>query len=469
MKNWIKSVSICVFFLTSTVLWADDSGGSLAERSKKVFIIPIEQSTRNPNPRSFDKVIFRSLFTFMSIIPSLDVPDTDQLEKFFWMSPILFRWDRVSTESAPQQILSADYIVYGDYELNKADKTKVGVTLAIWSKESNKTIFTQKYNTTTDIDVFDTIDQMLADIVRGVLHVDFSLARIRFELNCGKGTYDIFINNRKVDTYKDDSYNRSLSVLGKQTYHVMVRRKEDGRIVADKTALLKQGETLDITYIANGDAIIQPVAFAPYGTQYTYIFDGKPINPGSRITNLQALKPHSLVVSNDSQELICFTNFQIADQATVSITPEDRFPGAFHMKAFVLGSTFGGLSAEYFLTRYLYLSAGVGFSAYTSQVMQKTLFNIPIFVESGYYIYGDLSREWRAGVGAQTSITLYLPPDSFEALDPDALTGKNNRNYSFSAGGFIFGEWNFITLKTALLLDIGNGSVFFSPSVGVRF
>jgi hypothetical protein len=56
--------------------WCDSNANSSlpVRQASKFYILPIENIT-SENSNSFQLVVFRSIYNFMRIIPSLDVPD----------------------------------------------------------------------------------------------------------------------------------------------------------------------------------------------------------------------------------------------------------------------------------------------------------------------------------------------------------------------------------------------------------
>lgn len=60
------------------------------------------------------------------------------------------------------------------------------ITIGVWSKSDNKNISRKSYGSATDEDIFECIDL--------ILKIDFTLARIDFDVKAGSGKYEIYIN-----------------------------------------------------------------------------------------------------------------------------------------------------------------------------------------------------------------------------------------------------------------------------------
>lgn len=446
MKKIIFLLSVFLTAFISGLTWAEDAA---VKQASKFYIIPIE-NIKNSKPNSFQLVVFKSIHSFMRIIPTLDVPDDKLMNDLFWLAPALERWDRISADHAPKEVNAADYILYGDYEIKQKDPEKVVIKIGVWSKAENKNVFTKSYTTGTDIEIFDTIDMILKNVIEGVLKIDYTLAKIDFDIKTGAEKYDIYINNKHIDTADKKDYQKGLSVLAGQTYAVKVVRSRDGKTVIAAAKTLAAKETLPVSYFANGSVVIDPVSYGERGRSFTYTVDGKTAYENQFISNMNALSSHSIKVVDQNSNLIYQGPFNVMDDATTHVYSEQKWGGAFHVKAFMGNTSFAGLGVEYFPWRYFWLEAGGGFSVWNSQ------YEIAPYIDAGYYLYGDMQKDFRAGLGLSAAYYQYLPAASF------------GRPYNYSAGIFAVGEWNWITLKLGLDYDFGAGQIFPVLSIGFK-
>ena len=346
-----------IFF--SGPAWSDALTNSTLpiKQASKFYILPIED-TKSSKSNSFQLVVFRSIYNFMRIIPSLDVPDDKLMNDLFWLSPVLAKWERIKAETAPKVVYDADYILYGDYDLIQKNPEKVTIKIGVWSKSENKNIFSRSYVTTTDIDIFDSIDMILKNVIEDVLKIDYSLARIDFDVKAGAGKYDIYINNKFIDTANKQDYRKSMSVLGGQSYTISVIRAQDGKTVYNTARVLGPKENFGVTYFATGNVIIDPVSYGISGRKYSYFVDGSPAYENEEFTNMNALSNHTLTVLDQNSNIIYKSPFNVLDGATTHVSPSEKWGGPIHVRAYFLGSSFGGLGVEYFPWRYLWLEAG---------------------------------------------------------------------------------------------------------------
>lgn len=419
------------------------------KQAPKFYILPIE-NIKSSKPNSFQLVVFKSIYSFMRIIPTLDVPDDKFMNDLFWLGPALERWERISADHAPKEALGADYILYGDYEIKQKNPERVLIKIGVWSKTDNKNVFTKSYETSTDVEIFDSIDLILKNVIEGVLKIDYSLAKIDFDIKTGAENYSIFINNKLIDTANKKDYQKGMSVLGGQTYAVKIIRTRDGKTVYSASKTLGPKETLPVSYFAAGSVIIDPVRYGERGRIFTYTVDGKPVHENEFISNMNALSNHSIKVIDQNSNLIYQSPFSVMDDATTHVVSEQMWGGPFHIKGYFGNTSYGGLGVEYFPWRYFWLEAGGGVSFYHSQ------YEISPYLDAGYYVFGDMKTDFRAGLGLSAAYYQYFPVSDF------------NRPYSFSAGVFTEGEWKWLNLKLGCNYDFGAGQFFPVLTIGFK-
>jgi hypothetical protein len=449
MNKQILSI-LLVFSAAFAACWGDGSANPV-KQTVKFYILPIENIT-SENSNSFQIVVFRSIYNFMRIIPSLEVPDDKLMNDLFFLSPMLERWDRIKPEHAPKEVLEADYILYGGYEIKQKDPEKVIIKIGVWSRADNKNIFQQSYETATDIDIFDSIDLILKNVIENVLKIDYSLARIDFDIKTGSEKYIIYINNQLIDAADKKNYRKSMSVLGGQSYNIRIVRPRDGRVVYDVTKIFGAKETFAVTYFATGSIIVDPVQYASRGDVFAYSIDGKPVYENEFISNMNALTNHNIRVTDQRTNLVYESPFNVLDGETIHVTPAEKWGGPFHLLVYAGGTGYGGLGLDFFPSRYLWVEAGSGVSLYDSD------YDISPYIGLGYYFYGDMSTDMRFGAGLTGSYYMYMPPGAF------------SRDYSYSAGVFAVAEWRFISLKAGVSYDFlaASGQIFPVVSIGFK-
>jgi hypothetical protein len=467
MKYLIGFILSLLF--VSSAIAATNASLPIASQSTKFFVIPIETLTKK-NPDAFQMVLFKSLYTFLRLIPSLDVPEEKKLNELFWLSPVLAKWERINPDLAPKMVYEADYILYGDYLImQKVPSEVVSLSIGVWSKEKNKNVFSKTYVTGTDVEIFDTIDAVLKNVVENVLKIDFSLARININIKSGKERYDIYINQKLVERADTANYTKSFRVLGKQHYTVSIIRISDGNEVFQDEKDLKGNGFMNVDYVANGSVVVDPVRYQERGKKYSVTVDNKPVKDNQVLEDLNALNEHVIKVYNQSTNLIYSSKFNVKDGSTMHIAGEEKWGGLFHPKFYLFGNSICGAAAQFFPERYVWLEAGMGFSVYYSQAFKEGIYNLSPYLDAGYYFSGDMLTDWRYGGGASLLYYQYLPADKFSQINPDTIKRSEVTSYSYAAGVFAVGEWQWVTLKLGLYYDFMANGIYLSPSIGVKF
>jgi hypothetical protein len=133
------------------------------------MVVPFENKSDITNYKTSDNIkiiMYNSLYSFIRIIPNVNLLDNQSVGSV----PAALSSNSISNE--------ADVTVYGDYSLSGdpiepllALNLKIRVKDKI--KEEQKVIFEKTYKSPTDIEIFDSIDRMIADVVKTVFKFNF--------------------------------------------------------------------------------------------------------------------------------------------------------------------------------------------------------------------------------------------------------------------------------------------------------
>ncbi len=256
------------------------------EKTKKpiLIILPFESKvseTTHPKVSVVKSIINGSLSTFLKTVPSFD---------FYEDNISNISYEDVKANYNP------DIIIYGDITL-KGNKRKpdAEVNIKIWNKLNDKTEEIN-YSTKTDADMFDTIDEMLGDIVKITLNEELKIAHINFNnFNVGNASYTLFINN-KILTNITEGFNYNLKVLANREYHVKIQNNNTKKIVFDEKFLIKSGEKKDVEYSPKSTiTLLMTNKLAE--NNYIVLINGNEINLGKPL-NFPAEKNIDIIVKN---------------------------------------------------------------------------------------------------------------------------------------------------------------------------
>jgi hypothetical protein len=206
----------------------------------KVLIIPLvnESDTKQyANSHLIQSILFKSLYCFLGVLPSISVPDEKELKTIQWDSN---RIGKIAEEN------KADFILFGDYHLSgKKTNPNAEIHVRIWSFSKKEMIFAKNYETSTDIELFDTVDKIIGEGAEGILNTKVDIASISFgSFKIGVEPHYIYLNNRLIAIATNGQFSLTLRVPAETKYTVVVSRLfnhsiEEQQSIAPK--LLEEG------------------------------------------------------------------------------------------------------------------------------------------------------------------------------------------------------------------------------------
>jgi len=428
-----------------------------SEKKIKVLIIPFNNEANKKiykNSSLYREILFRSFYSFIGFIPSLDVPDDDVLRNINLGSALV---EKFAEEK------NVDIIIYGNYHLEGERKEpEVVYNLKVWDSSKKTNIIDLKYKTSTGREIFDTIDEMMSKVLTSALNISADSATIVFEnFNIGKEQYELFVNNKKIDTITNTDYNYKLRIVPDVDYVVQLKRKRDNGEALHSVIRLQKYQIISIGYTGYGKVQVNSIAYKDNLKKYSLFLNDKEVVEGQLISNLQAGLKYTLSVKNDRQEEVFREDFYLRDAEVKVVNPCEKDYSPWHFKALTLDRNFLTLGIDYFPWRYFWVGIGAG-ASYAS-VGSNSLFFLSPFVEAGYYFMGDMAYDLRIGAGVVGRVNIFMPEDVGKSMDFSV------GNYSPNAGIFVQLEWRFIVLRPVAYLVFGKEDIFFSYGLGIGF
>ncbi len=434
------------------------TGGSETNKKAKVLILPLKNKS---NERVFVSsglvraIIFHSFYTFIGIIPSVNVPDDTNMLN-------LTADEKNVSKLAEEE--NADIIIYGDYQFkgtraNPSIKTE----LRIYSRNGNTNILKKEYLVaSTGAEIFDTIDEMISDSVKSALNIEVNIANIFFEkFKTGRDQYELYVNGKLISPITNDGFNYNLKILPDNDYKVQIKRLWDQKFVLEALANLKSYKSITISYAGLATVKVNGIAYKDRNKNYQLFLDNKPVNENDIITNMPAGRNHVLKLTETNEGVVENQTFYVKDGENRDVTPSEKSSGIFHIKAIALDRSFATLGADLFWGRYFWF--GVGAGASYSTLSTGTVYFISPYVEAGYYFLGDINYDFRIGAGIQGRVNMYFPENPVRQIDPSI------QNYMPNLGIFGQLEWKFIILKPTLYLYWDQGNIGVSYGIGAGF
>jgi hypothetical protein len=187
----IFNYAIFSFFIFAAAVYPQEQ----SSRREKVLILPFQNGSdtnQYVNSGIFREIFSRSFYTFISILPVIDVPDIG---------------NKGGTEVSSSNIGAladrekARIVIYGSYRFSGSNaEPHIVAELTAYDGIGRTNIFNKTYETTTGPEVFDDIDKMIGEVMKGALNTDVkNVAAINFrDFRIANETYLLYINDRLI-------------------------------------------------------------------------------------------------------------------------------------------------------------------------------------------------------------------------------------------------------------------------------
>jgi TolB-like protein len=444
------------FYAQEEVKIKTDTGVSQQNKAK-VLILPFTNKTDSKkfaNSGLIKSVVFRSFYSFVGIIPSIDVPDQKILTNI-----LIENMD--AAKVADQQ--DADIIIYGNYKFSGSkSEPDVGITLNVWTKDKHTNIISKSYKTTSGLEIFDTIDEMIANSIKAALNIELNVANVNFNnFKIGREKYELYVNGKMIEEITNEGFSYNLKILPASDYRIFLKKKWDGQEALQALVNLKEYQSIEIQYSALGTVRIGGIAFKDNLKKYRIELDGKDVVEGQLISNVAAGIDHTLVLKGFDSNVISQETFYLRDKEIKEVQPKEKSTGFAHFKLYSLDRNMATLGAELYFFRYLWAGIGVGGSYFTTTNLNSMVFFISPYVEAGYYLLGDMGSDLRLGIGLEGRVNLYQPEDAVKKINAAFP------NYQPNLGIFAQIEWKLFFFRPTLYLLMGaDNQINFSYGLG---
>lgn len=322
-------------------------------------------------------------------------------------------------------------------------------------------IFNKTYKTTTGIEIFDDIDNMISEVLKGAMNIDMkNIAAIHFmDFRIANENYMLYINDRLIASPSNTNFSLILKIIPEKNYSIVLKQADGDRTVLKTDVRLPQNGSTNIGYAGSGNVSIGGIAFKDRLKTYSLYFDNGRVSENSFISNIPTDFNHELVIVADSKYTNYYTNFNLYDSKTAQVNASAVAYGSLHAE--VIGPDFNiaSLIIQYFpFGRYFCIGAGAGFCDSALAVPGTSFLYVSPLVDLEYYLIGDMSYDFRASFGligrydiAVNGPGLALPVD---------------------VGAFISIDYLFFTIRPECYVyrdDSGNYNFLFTAAAGIHF
>lgn len=438
------------------------SGVGFAAKFKVLVVPPANKvnSKTYGDSKFVQTILYKSVYNVIAFIPSVDTPTVD---------------DVYSLNVNPGNIKDVcskyrvDYVVFGSYTFSgDSSSPDAKIKWYIWNNPQNKNILKKDYKTATDFELFDTVDEIVPRTVEAILGKKVDFATLNFnKFNVGSEHYVLRINKKIVDTITNSSFSLSMKIIAGENYNIEVLKKSDGISVYNIALNLKKDESTNITYSAMGTITIGNVRYKDKKKKYLVYLDGNTVKEGEVLKNVPAGE-HTIIVKEDGGEEIYRETFKLEENTTKEIHTSAKWGGMIHGRIYTLDHCWLGIEGNLFLSRYLWVGVGTGFSfGYddaTSQVITADLYFTP-FIDVGYFLLGDMNYDLRVAVGGGVKMDIATSTNENVSAASDELI-------SIKLGVFGLAEYKFISLKMGFYFPLNttmSAEDSFGFSLGWKF
>ncbi len=426
--------------------------------NKKILILPLDKSKisgwNSAQVDNTSQMIIDSIYSFIGLLPFVDVPQLAELKK-------------IKTTDIPALARSqnADLIFYGDLNFTgDKDAPQAEITLKIWSKEKNTDIFTKKYITATDLDIFDAVDRMTIDAIASAFLITPRFAVMNFSgFEILDEKYSLYVNNKLIDKVKNSGFNKSLKILANNKYNIMMIRDRDNVIVFSQTYTLKEKSVATVSYKGAATVIIKPLKSKQKAMNYKILLDGEVVRENQEIKSLPLTMDHTLMVVSENDNRIVYKQvFKLTDGEIRNLTA-NLAGRKWYVRIYGIGNSFGGAGLDYFLNRELWLGLDLGYALAVNTTLNASVSVMTPYLDLGYYILGNKDYDMKLGLGLGVGMSYAFPPDQWSMVSTAPNMSILTRTYAQA-------EWKFFYIKAGILLDFYSG-IHALPmvAVGMKF
>jgi hypothetical protein len=346
----MKKIIFLLFILVIPIL-----ANAAPVRIVRTLIIPFENLSDQTQFTASDKVgemIIKSIRQFVSYVPTIEMPQTNELRRFVWNQ------DKVSQIARSQGL---DYVIFGDYSLTGDPSfPDANIHVRIWSGSS-------QFRAGPDLLRALRYEFLRHDGKhhpghhRNSLNIsipDYAIIRL-YHIDVGDEPHLLYVNNRYVCLIQTNDFNVNLKVYANEDYRVVIRRS--GNVTAYSALVnIPAKATTNLTFNATGSITIPSV----YGTgnrPYTMTLNGQPAEVGLPILSVPSGRRYNLRIVSSNGSVLFDREYPLHDGDYLTIRPDLNDARRFRFNAFAAIGTDLTLAKTSDRDLFSSISGGLGF------------------------------------------------------------------------------------------------------------
>lgn len=505
----MKYLSVKLLIMVVTVLFVSSQYFYSQEATKKnMLILMLENKSdkkKYSTSEALQPMIFQSLYNFVSVIPTFEMPNSTTMKSIKWTE---FDLSTIAKEH------SVDFVICGEYKYKSVKNSLiVKIELRVWSMEAGAILMEKSYQAPPDMDIFDAIDAMINDIIKSITHSDFAIGHIKFsDFKVGNTQYAISINNKQTAIVSNEQFLYTYAVLAGTGCDVAIKtipvEDEETKTVYQQVHSPKGGEKVLISYQAKGQITIAENKAENPNKDFRLLLNGQIVNENQILQGMPANMDYLFEVTHSNNVYYIATNylgdgdviafdFDLKDEAPIEVKSEISKATALVMSKSTNTVSVSTkkqknitiVSAKEIAFKIGFLGEGLFYISFQGARTPKWWLNFdmgglnPLFTihgnftsvfdafmgfGGGYYVLGGFHNDWRLGVGLNIRAYLDLAGQDGEVYENPIKQGQ----VGGSAGIVLTGEWRFIFVQTGIYFNSGgngvDGNISIPISIGLR-
>ncbi len=405
-------------------------------------------NTGDDSDDSINTVLTKSLITFLSKLPDVQIVMYEDLEKAaletgFWK----LKQPDMDLAFQLAQSLGSKVMILGDYKTDRVLK-KISINLYSYDVVSGELNLTRSYKGTIDTGLFDIVDLMKKNIAGLLYGKEVSIGKLSVLIKDTRNIYKIYINAKlSGEISSENIYNESF--LSDDDIEISLKSFDSGKEVFRTNITLTNNENNEVIYKPSADVIIK--SFIKKSDIY---FNGRnkgEINPEGSInlSYIPADQSNLIELKNDNK-ILDSTNFIVREGETVILVFNPKMPvlSSYAKTQPLMNIVIPGyaqIQARDYGMGFIFLvigTSGFGFSVFSEYAFSISYSKYEKSVtESDAAKFYQVSEIWRdfsitglsvwGGTIILSIIHAYLQP-TFYAFEPSLNIDTSKGNISFS-------------------------------------
>ena len=208
---------------------------------------------------AYMNVVFtKSLITFLSTIPKAQIVEFETLKNTVYNTNELWKKKGLDDARAIRiaESMKCELVIYGDFRVDINGGT-VKIHLYLIDVTTKKRIFSEYFVATTDVDIFTTVDEMIAIVRRNTVGEEITTGSIVMDTT-DNGYYMLVINNDEQGVVSRDRPIRKSYPAG-SNYNVRLKLAGTEYEFFNKDVFVEFGKTVSLNFVPTNSVLSAPL------------------------------------------------------------------------------------------------------------------------------------------------------------------------------------------------------------------